>query len=71
MVWIDQNIDEEENKSFIKKIKNNFGIKVARFNDVESGIKYISNCIIFKAVLIIISGKYFPLYFETFTKIYK
>ena len=68
LVWIDQNIDEEENKSFIKKIKNNFGIKVARYSDVESGIKYISNCISFKLVLIIVSGKYFPSYFKTLQK---
>ena len=70
LVWIDQNIqniDAKENISFLNEKIKNFGIKVARFIDVNSGIQYISN-IAYKLVLIIVSGNDFPLYCEILKK---
>lgn len=68
LVWINESVGSKENISFINKIKDEFKIKIASFCDVESGIKYISNCITFKLVIIIVSGKLFPLYLETIKK---
>ena len=55
VLWIDANIDNEENKEYIKELNTNGSIRLKLFKNVESAIeqlKYIE----FKETKIIISG---------------
>ena len=66
VLWIDANLDNEENKEYIKELNLNGSIRLKLFKNVESAIeqlKYIE----FKETKIIISGS---LYTE-FKKILK
>lgn len=68
LIWIDQNVENEDNKSFIKEIKNKFKINVTIFSDIELGLNYILNNLKFKSFLVVVSGKYFPSYIEGLNK---
>ena len=55
VLWIDANIDNEENKEYIKELNLNGSIRLKLFKNVKSAIeqlKYIE----FKETKIIISG---------------
>ena len=40
LVWIDQIIDNDENKGYIEIMKKEFNIDCIQFKSVESGLQY-------------------------------
>ena len=68
LIWIDQNVNEKENKLFIVKIQKKFKIKVVSFNNVDFGLKYIIDKCKFELILVIVSGRFFPSYCEALKK---
>ena len=65
VLWIDANIDNEENKEYIKELNTNGSIRLKLFKNVESAIeqlKYIE----FKETKIIISGSLYNEFIKNF-----
>ena len=65
VLWIDANIDNEENKEYIKELNLNGSIRLKLFKNVESAIeqlKYIE----FKETKIIISGSLYTEFVKSF-----
>ena len=50
LVWIDQMIDNAENKGYIKTMKEEFNINCIQFKDVASGLQYIVNSLKYKVI---------------------
>ena len=66
VIWIDKNIDNPENQSYIRYFQNEKSIIFSKFNDVESSIKKLKD-IYFNKTFIITSG----LFYLDFIKSYK
>ena len=57
VVWIDENLDSEENKKYIKEL-NSFGSLIVRlFKNLDKAIEYLKY-IEFQETKIILSGEY-------------
>ena len=67
IVWIDANIDNEENKNYLKEINSLEYLDIKYFNNVEDGINYIKT-IKFEDTKIIISGELYINFIEKFRK---
>ena len=69
VLWIDANIDNEENREYIQELKLNGSIRLKLFKNVESAIeqlKYIE----FKETKIIISGSLYTEFVKNLKKKY-
>ena len=62
LVWIDQIIDNNENKGYIEIMKKDFNIDCIQFKSVESGLQYIMNSLKFKVIALMVSGRLFSSY---------
>ena len=62
LVWIDQIIDNDENKGYIEIMKKEFNIDCIQFKSVESGLQYIMNNLKFQVIALIVSGRLFSSY---------
>ena len=70
IVWMDQNINNNENKLFQKELKQHEEIKLETFDSVEKGIKFLKKEK-FTNTIIITSGYFYPLFYVDFQKIIK
>ena len=64
LLWIDQNVQNEDNRAFINQIKKKYEIDVTTFTESKSCLDYIQKKIKFKLFIIIVSGRLFPSYLE-------
>ena len=66
-IWIDPNIDDNENKYFLERIKNkgNYFIEIYTNNFLEYAINII-NTIKFIPIILILSGKLYPIFIENY-----
>ena len=62
LVWIDQIIDNNENKGYIEIMKKDFNIDCIQFKSVESGLQYIMNSLKFQVIALMVSGRLFSSY---------
>ena len=62
LVWIDQIIDNDENKGYIEIMKKDFNIDCIQFKSVESGLQYIMNSLKFQVIALMVSGRLFSSY---------
>ena len=58
-IWIDQNIDNKENKNYKTKFSTIIGLKVFGFKDVSNALNFLKS-LEFQPVLIICSGRLYP-----------
>ena len=65
IIWIDSNVDNEENKGYLKELENFIFFKIKCFKDVNNAINLIKE-IKFKETIIIISGKLYIEFIEKF-----
>ena len=68
LVWIDQIIDNDENKGYIKRMKEKFNINCIQFKDVASGLQYIINSLKYKVIALMVSGRLFSSYAKELDK---
>ena len=72
LFWIDQNIDSEENKRYMKKLKYNpknlKDLTILVFDSVDKPFELILNYIKFKILFVIISGSFYPDYYHKLNK---
>ena len=68
LVWIDQIIDNAENKGYIKTMKEEFNINCIQFKDVASGLQYIINSLKYKVIALMVSGRLFSSYAKELDK---
>ena len=68
LVWIDQIIDNEENKGYIKIMKEKYSINCIQFKDVESAFHYIINSLKYKVIALMVSGRLFSSYAKALDK---
>ena len=64
IIWIDENIEDEEYKDFKKKLKSEY-IKIDCFQNIENGINCLKK-IEFEKIKIIISGKLYINFIKKF-----
>ena len=65
VIWVDPLIDNEENKSYLKELKNFDYLKVKDFKHVENAIDELKK-IFFEETFIILSGKLYLYFIEQF-----
>ena len=68
LVWIDQIIDNDENKGYIKIMKDKYNINCIQFKDVESALQYIMNSLKYKVIALMVSGRLFSSYAKALDK---
>ena len=68
LVWIDQIIDNDENKGYIKIMKEEFNINCIQFKDVASGLQYIINSLKYKVIALMVLGRLFSSYAKELDK---
>ena len=57
ILWVDENINNEENQFYCSEIKREYNINVDKFTDINSLYEKMMN-IKFKVIMVIISGKF-------------
>ena len=65
VIWIDSNIDNEENTSYVKELQSIGSLRVRLFKEVDKAIihmKYIE----FQETKVIISGKFYSEFVKAF-----
>jgi len=65
VIWIDKNIDNEENAKFIEKLESTFELNIGLFKDVSNAIHYMQN-LRFEETKVIISGSFYKEFLEKF-----
>jgi len=70
IVWIDQYINNDENKLIQRELRKHRGLELEAFDSVEDGIKLLKNEK-FKNTLIITSGFFYTLFYPQFQNIIK
>ena len=65
VIWIDENIDNEENVKYIKDITSNNSFKVKAFKNINDAIKYIIN-LNFQETKVIVSGRLYSEFIKVF-----
>ena len=70
IVWMDPNINSNENRTTQNEIKRHKGIELESFNSVEKGINILKKEK-FKNTIIITSGSFYPSFYNEFQKIIK
>ena len=65
VIWIDENIDNEENLKYIKDITSNNSLKVKAFKNINDAIKYIMN-LKFQETKVIVSGRLYSEFIKVF-----
>ena len=68
IIWIDQNVNNNENKTLQKELESHKGIELESFDSEEKGIKLLKKTK-FKNTIIITSGYLYPKFYEQFQKI--
>ena len=66
LIWIDKNIDNNENQGYIKIMKEKYNINCVQFKDVEQAFQYMMNSLKFKVILLMVSGSLFSTYMKAF-----
>ena len=64
-VWIDQNINNEENKKYRTKLSGIIGLEIKPYDNVSVAIKYLKT-LKFVPIFIIISGRLYPEFITNF-----
>ena len=67
IIWIDPNVDSEENEYYLKELKKLKNKLISPFKDIESALKFIKK-LIFSETYIIISGSLYNDFIEQFKK---
>ena len=67
IIWIDQNITNNENQGYIKELKSNNIHNIHQYTDMNKAIELIKN-IRFIETIIIVSGSYLPELIKQFKK---
>ena len=65
IIWIDQNVDNEENNGYLKELKNYNYFKIKCFKNIDEAINEIKK-IEFEETYIILSGKLYITFIEKF-----
>ena len=63
IIWVDENIDNEENQNYVKDLKSIGSLRVRCFKKVEKAITHIKY-IEFQETKIIVSGKLYNEFIE-------
>ena len=66
VIWIDENIDNQEKSQYIDELKSIGSLKVRKFKNVEKSINYMKY-IEFEETKVIVSGKLYNEYVKLFT----
>jgi hypothetical protein len=67
-VWIDQNINNEENKKYWTKLSGIIGLEIKPYDNVSVAIEYLKT-LKFVPIFIIISGRLYPKFITNFKTI--
>ena len=67
LIWVDSNIDNEENSAYLEILKNYVFLKVKYFKEVDEAINKIKE-FEFIEIIIIISGRIYIKFIENFKK---
>ena len=65
IIWIDPNVNDKENKDYVKELRDLGFLKIKCFNEVEDSIDYIKQ-IKFKTTKIIVSGSFYIYFISKF-----
>ena len=66
LIWIDKNIDNNENQGYIKIMKEQYKINCVQFKEPESAFQYMMNSLKFKVIALMVSGSFFSTYIKAF-----
>ena len=67
LIWIDKNVENEENKNYIEELSNLNEFIIYTYKDVKSGIKKLKQ-IKFKNTFVISSGSLYKEFIKEFKK---
>ena len=67
IIWVDSNVDNEENSKYQKELESIWYIKLKCFKNIKDSINYIKQ-IKFVETKIIISGRLYIEFIDTFIK---
>ena len=65
IIWIDPNVNDKENKDYVKELRDLGFLKIKCFNEVEDSIDYIKQ-IKFETTKIIVSGSFYIYFISKF-----
>ena len=65
IIWIDPNVNDKENKDYVKELRDLGFLKIKCFNEVEDSIGYIKQ-IKFETTKIIVSGSFYIYFISKF-----
>ena len=65
IIWIDPNIDNYENKSYIQDLISNHSFNLSKYNNVEEAINYMK-LLKFMEIKVIISGRFYLEFVKSF-----
>ena len=65
IIWIDEEIENEENQYYLSVMQNFLNLNVDYFDNIENGIEYLKK-IKFEKTKIIVSGKFYVNFIKEF-----
>ena len=67
VIWIDPNIDNQENINYLKKLSSNNSLMITKFKNIEEAINHFKG-IKFRETKVIISGRFYKEFINSFKK---
>ena len=67
VIWIDPNIDNQENINYLQKLSSNNSLIITKFKNIEEAINHLKG-IKFTETKVIISGRFYKKFINSFKK---